>query len=147
MVSYIEQVQRAVCSWKGVSLAPHRFGGVEFKWAKAEIGHIHRNGLLDVPFPIPVRDQLLLEGSASKHHVLPNSGWVSFQIRSEADVRHAIWLLKLSYLRYLLGQARRSLTQKDQGTSPAVQELKALNLSAGLTAALERAMPSPKEGS
>lgn len=94
----IEEIQREVSSWDGISVAPHRFGGVEFNWARAEVGHIHRNGLVDIPFPIKIRDQLLREGLASEHHVLPNSGWVSFQVRPEADVGRALWLLRLSYL-------------------------------------------------
>ena len=33
---------------------------------------------------------------------VPNSGWTTFQIRSEDDLKHALWLMRLSYLRYTL---------------------------------------------
>jgi len=36
---------------------------------------------------------------------VPNSGWITFRIRSERDVAHAPWLMRLSYLRYALKEA------------------------------------------
>jgi hypothetical protein len=87
---------------KGVSASPHRFGGIEFNLGKAEIGHLHRGGVMDIPFPMNLRNQLLMEGLVTKHHWLPESGWVTFRVRSEADIPRALWLLKLSYLRYVL---------------------------------------------
>ncbi len=33
---------------------------------------------------------------------MPNSGWATFHIRKEEDVKHALWLMRLSYLRYVL---------------------------------------------
>lgn len=29
-------------------------------------------------------------------------GWITFQMRGEEDLRHALWLMRLSYLRYAL---------------------------------------------
>lgn len=29
-------------------------------------------------------------------------GWITFQMRCEEDLRHAVWLMRLSYLRYAL---------------------------------------------
>ena len=135
MSSHMEQVQQEVSSWDGVSVSPHRFGGVEFKLANAEVGHIHQNGLLDIPFPMKLRDQLLLEGLVSKHHVLTDSGWISFRVRSENDVPHAIWLLKLSYLRYVLKRNNQAKAQTNQD-----KELRALNLSDGLITVFEKAI-------
>ena len=31
-----------------------------------------------------------------------NSGWITFRVRSEQDLKHALWLMRLSYLRYQL---------------------------------------------
>lgn len=58
--------------------------------------------MVDIPFPRSIRDALLAEAIAEEHHWVPNSGWVTFRIRGEQDVRHALWLLRLSYLRYAL---------------------------------------------
>jgi hypothetical protein len=56
-----------------------------------------------IELPIcPVRDALLAEGLAEEHRWVPNSGWITFHVRSEGDVKHAVWLMRLSYLRYAL---------------------------------------------
>lgn len=36
---------------------------------------------------------------------MPNSGWITFQLRDEGDIKHAVWLMRLSYLRYALKAA------------------------------------------
>jgi hypothetical protein len=97
-----EKLSQEVCSWPHVSIHPHRFGGREFRIGNAEIGHVHTGGVVDIPFPRSVRDALLTEGLAKEHRWVPNSGWITFQIRGEADFEHAVWLLRLSYLRYAL---------------------------------------------
>jgi hypothetical protein len=93
------QIEAAVLSWQGVVATPHRFGGREFRVDRRELGHIHGDRLLDIPFPVRIREQLVREGRAQEHHVLPDSGWVSFSIRGPADVPHAIELLRLNYER------------------------------------------------
>lgn len=89
-------IRAAAARWPGVTVAPHRFGGVEFLLGTREIGHLHGDRLLDIPFPKRVRDELVSGGLAQPHHVLPQSGWVSFRIETEADVEPAIALLKRS---------------------------------------------------
>jgi Family of unknown function (DUF5519) len=66
---------------------------------------VHMGGIVDIPFPRSVRDALLSEGLAEEHHWVPNSGWITFRIRSEEDLQHAVWLMRLSYLRYALKSA------------------------------------------
>ncbi len=90
-------ITQALISWDGVSTAPHRFGGVEYRFGTRELGHIHGDHLLDVPFPKKVRDDIVNAGLAEPHHVLPETGWVSFYLREEADVQKAIELLRRSY--------------------------------------------------
>jgi hypothetical protein len=92
-----EQIREAVLSWAEVTAHPHRFGGTEFRLGKREIGHVHGDTLVDIPFPKKVRDELVAAGRAEAHHVLPESGWVSFYIREAADVERAVELLRLSY--------------------------------------------------
>ncbi len=90
-------IESEVLAWPGTSAHPHRFGGVEFQLGTREIGHLHGNTLLDIPFPTKVHDELIAAGLAQPHHVLPGSGWISFRIRKEADVQAAIALLERSY--------------------------------------------------
>lgn len=101
----LQDFEQQVSSWPGVSIHPHRFGGREFRFGHGEIGHIHAGGIVDIPFPRAIRDVLLEENLAEEHHWVPNSGWITFRVRSEANLRHALWLMRLSYLRYVLKSA------------------------------------------
>lgn len=91
------QITKAVLAWEGVSAQPHRFGGTEYVIGKREIGHIHGDRWLDIPFPTRVRDDLVAAGQADPHHVLPDSGWITFTLDKQEDVAEAIALLKRSY--------------------------------------------------
>jgi hypothetical protein len=93
------RIRREVESWPGVTVAPHRFGGVEFRVGRRELGHLHGDQLADLPFPVRIREQLVAEGRAQRHHVMPDSGWVSFFIRSADDAGAAIELFRLNYER------------------------------------------------
>ena len=90
-------ITNAVTSWAGVTVAPHRFGGVEYVIGRREIGHIHGDQLVDIPFPKKVRDEIVAAGRAQPHHILPDTGWVSFYLREENDVEKAVTLLHESY--------------------------------------------------
>jgi len=90
-------ITKAVTAWADVTSQPHRFGGVEYVIGKREIGHIHGDHMLDIPFPKKVRDEIVAAGRAQPHHILPETGWVSFYLRQEADVEQAITLLHESY--------------------------------------------------
>jgi Family of unknown function (DUF5519) len=98
-VSHSTRIAEEVLSWPGVSSAPHRFGGVEFRVGRRELGHLHGDRLADLPFPRRLRDRLIAEGRARPHHVLPDSGWVSVPIRSEADAERVVELLRIGYER------------------------------------------------
>jgi len=92
-----ERITQTVTSWEGVIAQPHRFGGVEYTIGKREIGHIHGDHLVDIPFPKKVRDEIVTAGRAQPHHIFPESGWVSFYLRGEDDVERAIALLRESF--------------------------------------------------
>jgi predicted DNA-binding protein (MmcQ/YjbR family) len=92
-----KRITEAVTSWGEITLAPHRFGGTAFMLGKRELGHIHGNHLIDIPFPKPVRDELVSTGQAEPHHILPESAWISFFLKSEADIDHAIKLMRASF--------------------------------------------------
>ncbi len=92
-----EQITQTVVGWAGVTAHPHRFGGTEYRLGKRELGHIHGDAMLDIPFPTKVRNELVAAGAAEPHHLLRESGWISFYLRQPADVEQAISLLRRSY--------------------------------------------------
>ncbi|MEP7288018.1 MAG: luciferase family protein [Chloroflexota bacterium] len=102
-----ETINRAVLSWPDIAAYPHRFGGTEYRIGKREIGHIHGDYLVDIPFPTKVRDELVAAGRAEPHHIFPETGWVSYYLKQSADIDGAIDLLHYSY-----DLARK---QKDRG--------------------------------
>jgi hypothetical protein len=101
-VTLIKKLEAEISTWPNISVHPHRFGGVEFRFGSAEVGHLHTAGMVDIPFPRAVHDALLADGLAEEHRWVPNSGWTTFRVRNEADIEHALWLMRLSYLRYKL---------------------------------------------
>ncbi len=92
-----EQITQAALSWAGVTAQPHRFGGTEYLLGTREIGHIHGDYLVDIPFPTKIRNEIVAAGQAEPHHLLGDSGWISFYVREPADVKRAIVLLQRSY--------------------------------------------------
>jgi luciferase-like monooxygenase len=118
LMKYAKAFEDVVSTWSPISVHPHRFGGREFLFGDAEVGHVHTNGIVDIPFTRPVHDLLLAEGLAEQHRWVPNSGWITFRIRSEQDITHALWLMRLSYLRYALKEAtdpRRLFEKESEG--------------------------------
>ena len=101
-MSASERIHNEVLAWEGTESKPHRFNGIEFRVNGHEIGHLHGEGfsvLADLPFPRRVREELVAEGKAQLHHVLPQTGWVSYRIRGEEDVEGALELFRLNYER------------------------------------------------
>ena len=101
-----ERITSEVGSWEGVTSRPHRFGGVEFRVGRRELGHLHGDRLADLPFPRRVAEELIADGRARPHHVLPESGWVSRPIASAEDVDEVVELFRLSYERAVAAAAR-----------------------------------------
>ncbi len=99
MTSIRERIEGEVARWPGVEERPHRFAGVEFRVNGHEIGHLHGDRLADLPSPVRVRRELVAAGKARLHHVLPQTGWVSYPIRGPEDVEGALELFRLNYER------------------------------------------------
>lgn len=134
MGSLAKRLEAEVAGWPHVSVAPHQFAAREFRFEKAETGHVHLWGDVDIPFPRAVHGVLLAEGRAQRHRWLPDSGWVTFHLHDDADAERAIWLMRLSYLRYALkaaADAERVLRE----------ETERLQLSAKLTALMGQFLP------
>jgi hypothetical protein len=96
-----ELIREAVGSWPGVKVAPHRFGGLEYRYGKKEMGHVHGDRLADLPVPRRLHDQLIADGRASPHHVLPDTGWISVWMAGPDDVPQVIEIFRMQYERYV----------------------------------------------
>lgn len=94
----VQEIINTVSTWNGVTTSPHRFGGMEFNVGNVEIGHIHSNGMVDIPFTVALREQLVADGEAGLHHLLRDSGWITFYIDRTGTVEDALRLYRLSYL-------------------------------------------------
>lgn len=94
----MDEIESEVMSWEKVSVSIHKYGGIQFNKGSHEIGHIHGNGLLDIPFSKKVQAHFIEEGRVLEHHTISNSGWSSFYIRTLEDKEYAIELLQASYL-------------------------------------------------
>src|SRR5215467_13597168 len=127
---WMKSVMDEVLSWSGVSMHPERFGGNAFRVDSAEVGHIHHGGAVHIPFPRAVHDELLARGLAEIHPYAPETGMVSFQVQNGEDVKHALWLMRLSYLRYALKRAAEPVRMLDE-------ESERLKLSPQLRALME----------
>jgi len=108
------RIEREVGAWEGVSAVPHRFGGVELRLGTRELGHVHPDGTVDLPFPRRIREMLVETGRGERHHFLPDSGWITFRIRGDDDVEEAIELFRLAYER-----GRVALAVREAGRRPA----------------------------
>ena len=106
-----ESIRREVSSWPGVEEAAHRFGGIEFRLGKREIGHLHGDALADLPFPVRMREDLVRTGKAVPHHVLPESGWVSYRLDGPDRLGGAIELFRLSYERAVAARERTGIVE------------------------------------
>lgn len=136
MAFFTRALQQEVLSWPSVSMRPHQFAAKEFRFnGKAEIGHLHLWGTLDIPFPRTIHDALLEANQAEQHRWVPESGWVTFHIRTDADVEHGVWLMRLSYVRYAL----KTVADPDEFLKRESDELR---LSSKLASLLAAFMPS-----
>ena len=98
MSNILASIQKQILSWPNVTAESHKFGGIEFRLNKREMGHIHGERLVDLPFPMSTRNELVSAGRVSPHHVLPQSGWVSYWIsKGEEDVPAVVELFRIRY--------------------------------------------------
>jgi hypothetical protein len=92
----ISAVEAEVRRWPGMEIGVHRLGGIGFFFQGKESSHTHGNGLLDCFVGRASRDELVKDGRALSHHIFPRSGWISFWIQDEEDVRPALELIRMA---------------------------------------------------
>jgi len=47
MVNFLKTLEAEVSAWPNLSIHPHRFGGREFRFGNAEVGHVHTGGMVE----------------------------------------------------------------------------------------------------
>jgi hypothetical protein len=100
------RITAVVGSWPDIEVGDHRFGGVEFRLGRRELGHLHGESHADIAFPRRVRDELVAAGRAQPHRAIPDSGWVSVPIDSEDGVERALDLFRMAYERAQAAKVR-----------------------------------------
>jgi hypothetical protein len=110
-----ESIDRELLSWPGVSREQGRFNSTAYMLGRREIGHIHRNGVADLPFPKAVYDELLAAGRAQPHQAGVR-GFVSYQIDDLNDINQAIALFRMNYDR-ATAVLNRSDSEEEQGAA------------------------------
>lgn len=111
-----DAIVQEVASWNGVSVDAHRFGGIEFRLGRRELGHLHAS-FADLPFSRQKRDALVSAGRALPHHIFPDSGWVTVPMRTKEEVENVIQLLRENFVR-TAGAERQCGSQRNEVTIP-----------------------------
>jgi hypothetical protein len=102
----LASLERELLNWPGVSKAtstggPGRGGYwvppfTVYRVGRQEIGHVHDNGVADLPFPQEIHDKLIAEGRV-KPHPAGFAGVVSYHIRGPEDLPGAVELFRMNY--------------------------------------------------
>jgi hypothetical protein len=112
----LASIEREVLGWPGVSKETAKGGPGQggfwvppftlYRFGRREIGHVHHNGVADLPFPREIHDELIADGRA-KPHGAGFVGVVSYPIREPEDVPGAVELFRMSYDRAKSAAERR----------------------------------------
>jgi Family of unknown function (DUF5519) len=93
-----ERITAEVASWPGVEAGIGSRGEFGFTVGRRQIGHLHGDRVAHFGFPKEVGAQLREEGRVGPHPVAPNKpAWAARRIKTEADVRDVIELIRLNY--------------------------------------------------
>lgn len=97
LLDSLGEVEETVCGWNDVTSSLHKYGGIQFNVRAHEFGHLHGNGLLDIPVTRAVKNELIKNYAIEDHHVFRDSGWISFWIKTPDDQAIAISILERAY--------------------------------------------------
>jgi hypothetical protein len=110
-----DRIEAAVRAWPGTEVGAHRFGGIEFRYGRRELGHLHGDRFADLPVGRRIKDELVAAGRARPHHVLPDSGWITVPMGDEAGEATVLELLRSSYERAVAQRQRRAARLSPSG--------------------------------
>lgn len=119
------QVMEEVRRWTGVEMRPHASphepgssDGVEFRLNGRQIGHIHGDCAIHLQLTKALKASIVRENLAEPLTIAPTSAWAMFNPTGLEDVTHAIWLLRVNYVRL----RRQRLTQYAAANSELLQK-------------------------
>lgn len=104
----LNDIARELLNWPGVTEVPGRFNSIEYRYGKREIGHIHGNGVADLPFTRAIHDDLIASGRAYPHQA-GSPSYVTVPIHREEDVPNVVELFRMNYER-----AKASADQREK---------------------------------
>ena len=104
----LASIEREVLAWPGVTKAEFEGGRGQggfrvppatlFRFGRREIGHLHRTGEADLPFPRKIYNELIATDRA-KPHGAGFAGVVTYTVREPDDVPGAVELFRMNYER------------------------------------------------
>ncbi|HUO09692.1 MAG TPA: luciferase family protein [Phycisphaerae bacterium] len=94
MVNELLQILHELDTWPGAQVATCP-NGLSLRVDGARFGHVDWNGRICLPVPLEIRDRLVAERMADLDP--DDLRCVVFRIRTMAEVRLALWLLRLGY--------------------------------------------------
>jgi hypothetical protein len=106
MDSSTSNIEREVLNWPGATSEPGRFGATSFRYGKREIGHVHRDGIADLPVTREMREEILARGRARPHRA-GVKGYISYPIENPEDVSAVLEILGRNYDRAKTAAQRR----------------------------------------
>ncbi len=142
--SVIDEVRR----WPGVetrplpsATTPGETDGVEFRLYGRQIGHVHRDCSVHLALTKALKSHVVEERLAEPVEFAPTSGWTMFEPLSLDDRAHAVWLLRLNYVRL----RRQRLTPQAAARSALIQDYQAAlgAVSPGVSRILDRTQARP----
>jgi len=84
--------------WVCIESVPAPYFALSFMGGSTQVGHLHANGMPDLPLPKRLRSLLLAQGDVALHPYRAESGWATFHVNGRVDFEHAARLLRLAYL-------------------------------------------------
>jgi hypothetical protein len=110
--------------WPGVELRQHasptdpgQADGMEFRLYGKQIGHVHSDCSVHLALTKALKATLIEQHLAESMPDAATSRWAMLSPLTEDDAQHAIWLLRLNYVRL----RRQRLTPADAAKSELVQ--------------------------
>ncbi len=153
--AFAMQVMQEVRRWTGVEMRPHASphepggsDGVEFRLNGRQIGHIHSDCAIHLQLTKALKASVIRENLAESLPVAPTSTWAMFNPTRLEEAGHAIWLLRLNYVRHrrqrltLLAAANSALVQKHEAALGAVSNSVSVLLQQTQMRSKPRPMPS-----
>ncbi len=147
--SFALEVMEEVRRWAGVEMRAHPSAttvgttdGVEFRLSGRQIGHIHSDCGVHLSLTRALKDSVVKENLAEPLPMAPLSGWTMFNPMTASDVKRAIWLLRLNYVRL----RRQRMTPLASANSELLQRHEAAlgTLSTGVASVLRRTQARSK---